>query len=95
MKYWVPICFLIICFACKDKKIDFSGEEPLKAEDFITVFPKITGSFLMADSNLARKADTTRIGYKALIQFIPDSALKTYVGKDKKTVIRPVGIIEK
>jgi len=95
MKRWVPIYLLIICFACKDKKIDFSGEVPLKAEDFITAFPKITGSFLMADSNLSRKADTTKIGYKALVQFIPDSALKTYIGKDKKTVIRPVGIIEK
>lgn len=67
----------------------------MKAEDFITIFPKITGSFSMADSNLVRKADTTRIGYKALVQFIPDSVLKTYVGKDKKTVIRPIGMIEK
>jgi hypothetical protein len=95
MKRWVLLSLLIICFACKDKKIDFSGEVPLKAEDFITVFPKITGSFLIADSNLVRKADTTRIGYKALVQFIPDSALKPFVGKDKKTLIRPVGIIEK
>lgn len=89
-------CFLLIgSFACKEKKIDLSGEVPLKAEDFITIFPKITGSFSMADSNLVRKADTTRIGYKALVQFIPDSVLKTYVGKDKKTVIRPIGMIEK
>lgn len=95
MKRWLPVCLLIICFACKDKKIDLSGEVPLKAEDFITVFPKINSSFLIADSNLIRKADTTIIGYKALAQFIPDSVLKTYVGKDKKTVIRPVGIIEK
>lgn len=88
--------FIFILFiACKDEKIDFSGNVPLKAEDFITAFPKITGSYLMADSNITRKADTTRIGYKALSQFIPDSTITSYIGKDKKTVIKPVGIIEK
>lgn len=88
--------FLFILFiACKDDKVDFSGAVPLKAEEFITAFPKITGSYLMADSNIARKADTTRIGYKALTQFIPDSVIALYIGKDKKTVIKPVGIIEK
>lgn len=85
----------MLFIGCKDEKIDFSGDVPLKAEEFMTAFPKITGSYLIADSNIVRKSDTTRIGYKALSQFIPDSALTMYIGKDKKTVIKPVGIIEK
>ncbi|MBW0178144.1 hypothetical protein [Sediminibacterium sp.] len=95
MKPFVYLFIFLLFMACKDEKIDFSGEVPLKAEEFITAFPKITGSYLMADSNIARKSDTTKIGYKALSQFIPDSAIALYIGKDKKTVIKPVGIIEK
>ncbi len=95
MKSCLYVFIIILFIACKDEKIDFSGDVPLKAEEFITAFPKITGSYLMADSNIARKSDTTRIGYKALSQFIPDSAISAYIGKDKKTVIKPVGIIEK
>ena len=89
------ILLLLLFFGCKDEKIDFSGDVPLKAEDFLKAFPKIQGSFQIADSNIVRKADTLRIGVKALKQFIPDSALAVYIGKDKKTVIKPVGIIEK
>lgn len=95
MRPWLAVVLLLLCFACKDSKIDLSGDVPLKAEDFISAFPKIAGSFLIADSNLTKKADTTKIGYKALIQFIPDSAVNIYVGKDKKAIIRPIGIIEK
>lgn len=95
MKPCLYVFIFMLFIGCKDEKIDFSGDVPLKAEEFMTAFPKITGSYLIADSNIARKADTTRIGYKALSQFIPDSALTLYIGKDKKTVIKPVGIIEK
>lgn len=95
MKPWFSALLLLFLLACKEQKIDFSGDVPLKAEDFLTAFPKITGTYLIADSNITRKADTTRIGYKALSQFVPDSVMADYIGKDKKTVIKPVGIIEK
>lgn len=95
MKPCLYVFIFMLFIGCKDEKIDFSGDVPLKAEEFMTAFPKITGSYLIADSNIVRKSDTTRIGYKALSQFIPDSALTMYIGKDKKTVIKPVGIIEK
>jgi len=95
MKPFRYVFIFMLFLACKNEKIDFSGDVPLKAEEFITAFPKITGSFLIADSNIVKKADSTRIGYKALKQFVPDSALAAYFGKDKKTIIKPVGIIEK
>ena len=95
MRLCLYALFLMLLIGCKDEKIDFSGDVPIKAEDFITAFRQISGSFLIADSNIVRKADTIKIGLKALSQFIPDSAFLSYTGKDKKTVIRPVGIIEK
>ncbi len=81
--------------ACKEKKADLSGEVPVKLSDFLAVFPKITASFTVADTNLAKAGDTITIGYKALLQFFPDSAVSPITGNAKKIKIHPVGIIEK
>jgi hypothetical protein len=96
MKKWT-CCFLLLgILSCKEKKADFSGDVPLKASDFLTAFPRISSTFNVADTNIARKSDTLTIGYKALAQFVPDSALKILSGKDlKRLTIHPVGVIEK
>jgi hypothetical protein len=96
MKKWIA-CFLLLgILSCKEKKTDFSGDVPLKASDFIGAFPKITTVFSVTDTNVGKKADTLTIGYKALEQFVPDSALDILTGKDKKRLqIHPVGLIEK
>lgn len=95
MKKWICCCLLLGLLACKQKKVDFSGDAPIKATDFLAVFPKISGTFTIADTNITKKADTLTIGYKALSQFIPDTALTNMLGKDKKLSIHPVGLIEK
>lgn len=96
MKNCVPLILLILLVgSCKDKKTDLSGETPIKVGDFIAVFRKITPSYAVSDTNITKVADTTVIGYKAFLQFFPDSSLTPIIGNNKKVTIRPVGIIEK
>ncbi len=95
MKRWWPLLLLIVILGCKESKKDLSGETPVKISDFMAAFPKITLPFTAYDTNIAKIADTITIGYKAFIQFFPDSSLQTIVGKTRKISIHPVGKIEK
>jgi hypothetical protein len=96
MKNYLPLLLLVtISWGCKEKKPDFSGETPIKASDFIAVFPKLKPPYAVSDTNITKVADTTTFGYKALIQFFPDSSLIPIVGSNKKITIHPIGIIEK
>jgi hypothetical protein len=96
MKNSLPVLlFLLFAFGCKDKKVDLSGDTPIKVSDFMAVFKKINGNYLVADSNINKVSDTITIGYKAFLQFFPDSAIAPIIGNNKKVVIHPVGIIQK
>ncbi len=87
--------FLITLFACGEKKLDLSGATPLKPKDFLSIFPVISGNYMAADSNFTKLADTTKIGLKAINQFIPDSITAKYIGKEKNPAFYPVGKIIK
>lgn len=95
MKNWWSLLLLLVFAGCKQQPIDLSGEVPLKINDLVAVFPKINLPFVVADTNITKVADTVTIGFKALLQFFPDSSLTQLVGNGKKFVIHPVGIIEK
>ena len=95
MRNCLPLLLLLMLWGCKEKKVDLSGDVPVKMSDLIAVFPKINPTYTVADTNLTKVADTTTIGYKAFIQFFPDSSLAPIVGNNKKLTIHPVGIIEK
>lgn len=95
MKKWWSLVLILILLGCKEKKADLSGETTVKLSDFLAAFPKINLPFTVADSNVAKLADTVTIGYKAFIQFFPDSAITGIVGASRKLVIHPVGKIEK
>ncbi len=95
MKKWWYLLVLLAMVGCKDKPVDLSGETTIKISDFLAVFPKITIPYTIADTNMVKAADTVVIGYKAFIQFFPDSSLTAIVGNSRKLVIHPVGSIEK
>lgn len=97
MRNSLPFLLLLLLLAngCKEKKTDFSGETPIRATDFVAVFPKLNQGFKVADTNITKVADTLTIGYKAIIQFVPDSIFTGITGKSKKIIIHPVGMIEK
>jgi hypothetical protein len=88
------ICLFVV-FGCKEKKIDLSGKTPVKANDFISAFPTINLPYSAADSNITKIDDSTRIGIKVLEQFIPDSILDKQLNITEKSIIHPVGKIEK
>ncbi|MBV9986114.1 MAG: hypothetical protein JO301_00425 [Chitinophagaceae bacterium] len=95
MKRWLPVVFIALLGACKDKTIDLSGDVPIKPADFLSAFPLVSGSYTAADSNINKLGDTMAIGYKGMQQFFPDSALKQVTGGDTRQIIRPVARIEK
>lgn len=87
--------FMVLLMACGEKKIDLTGENPIKAKDFITVFPIIPGNFTAADSNFIKLADTAKIGLKAILQFVPDTAIAKLIGKEKRITFYAIGKIVK
>lgn len=90
------LSLLLICLvACGEKKIDLTGDIPLKPKEFLSVFPVIPGNFQAADSNFVKLADTNKIALKAILQFVPDTAVNSLIGKDKKAIFQPVGQILK
>lgn len=96
MRRYLPLfLFLAVLVSCKDKKVDLSGDAPVKIEDLIAAFPKIEPPYTVSDTNLTKVADTITIGYKAFVQFFPDSSLTPMFGNNKKLTIHPIGIIEK
>jgi hypothetical protein len=91
----LSLLLIWVIWGCKDKKIDLSGEVPVKISDFVAVFPKITPPYTVADTNITKVGDTITIGIKAFLQFFPDSSLTPIAGTNRKLVIHPVGKIEK
>jgi hypothetical protein len=87
--------FFITLFACGEKKLDLTGATALKPKDFLSIFPIISNNYIAADSNFTKLADSSKIGLKAINQFIPDSVTVKYIGKEKSPSFYPIGKIIK
>ena len=82
--------------ACSDEKPDFTGNTPIKINDFNKIFKLATLPIALSDTNFKHFTDTLVIGRKALVQFIPDSIVENIVSKkDKKSILHPLCRIEK
>jgi hypothetical protein len=94
-RVWLVCISIIALVGCKSKSASLSGDEPVDAKVFLDAFPLLTQSFTAADTNVQKKADTTVISRAVFTQFIPDSALQKFLGKDSAALqIKPVGRIE-
>ncbi|MFT3947448.1 MAG: hypothetical protein QM763_10810 [Agriterribacter sp.] len=74
---------LFVCFAaCKSKKKNLSGEEPVTVEDFIEFFQEVSLPYNIADTQISKKLpDSLLINEKIFKQFIPDSVITNDFGK--------------
>ena len=79
MKKLLTICLLSLLWGCSNKAVDLSGETTIKPSDYVKAFTPIKGNYTASDTNFVKKADTLKIGVKALLQFIPDSAVQQMV----------------
>jgi hypothetical protein len=96
MRNWYWIAVLCCVMACSEKKTDFSGNTPLKINDFNKVFKTVELPISISDSNLSKLRDTIEIGAKALGQFVPDSVVENIIpAKDQKAILYPLLKIEK
>lgn len=95
MKQWITLLLVVAIFSCKDKKVDLSGDAPVKPNEFVKAFPTLGLPFSVADTNLSKISDSTIISAAVLQQFVPDSIINVFVNAEKKYVVHPVGRIEK
>ena len=96
MRNWYCLLALCLVMACSEKKTDFSGNTPLKINDFNKVFKTVELPISISDSNLSKLRDTIEIGAKALSQFVPDSVVENIIpAKDQKALLYPLLKIEK
>ena len=84
---------VLIC--CKSKKkTTTTGEEPVKIEDFINYYPKKSLPFTYTDADLKKKeSDSAGINLGVFNQFVTDSIIYKFIGKDKKIRLVPVARI--
>jgi hypothetical protein len=89
------ICSPVLFVACKNNTVDLSGDEKINMKLLLQVFKPIDLPITIADTSIANTTDTTSIGYKALLQFIPDTVLVQLQLNKKNITAKPLGKIEK
>ena len=96
MRRCLVLGLLSLMLACADEKPDFTGNTPIKINDFNKIFKVATLPISLSDTSLKQYTDTLIIGRKALAQFVPEAMVEQIVSKtDKKTVLHPILRIEK
>lgn len=96
MKPWGLFILLGILWGCAEKKTDFSGNTPIKINDFNKAFKIKSLPMAISDTNLKSLADTLIIGKKALAQFVPDSVVNMILpNANEKAKLFPLIKIEK
>lgn len=96
MRNWLCLTALCCLMACSEKKTDFSGNTPLKINDFNKIFKTVELPITLSDTNVSKLRDTIQIGAKALGQFVPDSVVENIIpAKDQKAILYPLLKIEK
>lgn len=95
MRLFYLLIFSVFFLACKEKKINLEGNEPVKVNDFMAAFQPLQTPITITDTGLIRIGDTLKIGKKVLQQFLPDSIVQQKLTEINKSIIHPIGKIEK
>lgn len=86
------VLMIALLYGCKGKKPSLAGDDPVEMSDFIDFFPDIKLPYQFNDSAVAKKGtDSLLISYKVFTQFIPDSVMHQFFGKNIKPKIYPMG----
>jgi hypothetical protein len=81
-------------FACKPKKANLAGDEPVEADDFIASFQELKLPYIIGDTALTRKTpDAQLIGKKVLKQFVPDTIYNRDFGKGSSPKFYALGSV--
>ena len=96
MQKFLTICVAtLVLLACKSRKKDLSGEEPVDVNDFIEFFQELPLPYSIADTQINRKLpDSLLISTKILSQFVPDSVYSNDYGKNTHPKFYALGKIE-
>ena len=73
----------LLC-ACSEKHPSLSGDAPVDVRDFIAAFPDVQFPFKAADTNFAKLADTTSIGYNVLQHLFPIVLSARYMARTRR-----------
>ncbi len=96
MYKWLLAILVIGMVSCKEKKVDLSGDAPVKISDFVAAFDLQKHGYFIADTNMLAEEDSTLISYKVATKFIPDSVFDNLYGEEKSKIsFHPVGRITK
>lgn len=88
----LTLLLVIIFTGCRNKKTRLADNDTVSISDFVDFFPEVKLPFQINDSILNKKeTDSATIGNKIFTQFVPDSVLIKYFGKDSKPKIYPLG----
>ncbi len=82
--YLYLIALVMATAACSgEKKRPITGDDVVDVADFIGLYPPSSIPYAFGDTVLlARRPDSSRISYKVISQFIPDSILAKVAGKN-------------
>ena len=96
MKKWLFAIVLLSFLSCKHKKVDLSGDAPVKLSDFVAAFNLQKHPFFIADTSMLAMEDSTIISYKVAAKFMPDSVFENIYGEGRTHLkIHPLARIEK
>jgi len=86
---------ILLLVACHHQPPSLSGNEKVDVKYFMAAFKQSDLPYRISDTNFTKAADTTIISYNVLSQFVPDSVLKDYFGKNFSSLkMKPVGKFE-
>jgi len=91
-----PLFFLwiILFFSCSDKRHKpGSADEIVDVHDFMGLFQPVKLPYQFSDTIFAHRSKDSVVGYKTMLQFVPDTVFTTHFGKSIRPKVYALGRI--